>query len=110
MSELCLKCFLETWHPNAYDRTHVVMSDDNEFCEGCWDCVPYVDHIDPSDLQLIPTVGDFVRVVAHEMKAGRKVACVECGADFEKDDLVFIHETGKCPYCRLRVSQLWIKG
>ena len=64
MAELCLKCFLETWRPNAYDRTHVVMSTDNEFCEGCLDCVPYVDHIDPSDLQLIPTVEDWYAKIA----------------------------------------------
>lgn len=110
MAELCLKCFIETWHPNAYDRSHIIMSNDNEFCEGCWDCVPYVDHIDPSDLRLATTVEDFVRIVVPEMKAGRKVACVECGAIFEEDDLAFVHETGECPYCHARVSQLWMKG
>lgn len=39
VSELCLNCFLDTWKPNAYDRAHIVMSNDNEFCEGCMDCV-----------------------------------------------------------------------
>lgn len=48
MSKLCLSCFLDTWKSNAYDRSHIVMGSDNEFCEGCMDCVPYVDHIDPS--------------------------------------------------------------
>lgn len=110
MAELCLKCFLETWHPNAYDRTHIVMSDDNEFCEGCMDCVPYVDHIDQSDLCLTPTIEDFVRVVTPEIKAGRKFACVECGTILEDDSLAFIHEVGECPYCHTQVRALWMKG
>lgn len=110
MAELCLKCFIKTWHPNAYDRTHIVMSSDNEFCEGCMDCVPYVDHIDPSDLRLTPTVEDFVQVVTSEVKDGHKFACVECGAVFEDDDLAFVHEVGECPYCHKQVMALWMKG
>lgn len=110
MAELCLKCFLDTWSPNAYDRAHIVMSNDNEFCEGCMNCGPYIDHIDQSNRRLTPTVSDFVRVVAPEIKAGRKVACMECGAIFEDDDLAFVHETGECPYCHARVRALWMKG
>lgn len=110
MAELCLKCFLETCNPSAYDRAHIVMSNDNEFCEGCMNCVPYVDYIDPSDLRLTPTVSDFIRVVVPETKAGRKVACVECGSVFEDDDLAFVHETGECPYCHTQVRALWMKG
>ena len=45
MAELCRKCFIELWHPSQYDIDHIVMSKDNEFCEGCMDCGPYVDHI-----------------------------------------------------------------
>lgn len=109
MAELCLKCFLETWRPNTYDCAHIVMSKDNEFCEGCMDCVPYVDHIDPSDLRRTPTVADFVQVVVPEIKAGRKIACTECGATFEDDDLAFAHEVGECPYCHTQARALWMK-
>lgn len=107
---MCLKCFLNTWNLNAYDRAHIVMSKDNEFCEGCMNCGPYVDHIDRSDRRLTPTVLDFVRVVVPETKAGRKVACMECGSIFEDDDLAFVHETGECPYCHAQVRALWMKG
>lgn len=107
MAELCRKCFIETWFPNSYDRQHIVMSDDNEFCECCCDCVPYVDHIDMSDCRHTPTVEDFVRVITSEV--GHKFACVECGATFENDDLAFVHETGECPYCHIRVEEIWVK-
>lgn len=109
MAELCRKCFIETWLPNAYDIEHIVMSEDNDFCEGCMDCVPYVDYIDPSDLRHVPTIDDFIRVVNNEMKAGHKIACVKCGAVFENDDLAFAHETGECPYCHMPIKYLWVK-
>ena len=109
MAEFCKKCFLEFMFPNAYDRHHIVMSEDNEFCEGCMDCVPYVDYIDSSDLRPVSTVEDFVNVVVPEMKAGHKIACVECGATFEDDDLAFAHETGECPHCHMAIDFLWVK-
>lgn len=109
MAELCIKCFIETWHPNAYDRAHIVMSDDNEFCEGCFDCVPYVDHIDPSDKKICVTVADFVDIVSCTWRE-QKIACTECGGTFEHDDLAFVAETGECPYCHKRVSEIWVKG
>lgn len=109
MSELCKKCFLETWHTNAYDREHIVMSEDNEFCEGCMDCVPYVDYIDSSDSRPVSTVDDFDRVVVPALRAGHKIACVECGAVFEDDDLAFAHETGHCQYCHKEIEAVWIK-
>lgn len=108
MAELCKKCFIKTWHPNAYDKAHIVMSEDNEFCEGCMDCVPYVDHIDPSDLLYTSTLADFIRVVVPEMKRGHRLACVECGLTYNKDDLAFVHETGECPYCHKPTNNLWV--
>lgn len=109
MAEFCRKCFIETFYPNAYDRHHIVMSEYNEFCEGCMDCVPYVDYIDSSDSRPVSTVEDFVRIVVPEIKAGHKIACIECGAAFEDDDLAFVHETGECPYCHRAIEALWIK-
>jgi hypothetical protein len=109
MAEFCRKCFIETFYPNAYEREHIVMSEDNDFCEGCMDHVPYVDYIDLSDSQPISTVEDFVRVVVPEVEAGHKIACVECGAVFEDDDLAFTHETGCCQYCYKEIKALWIK-
>ena len=85
------------------------MSKDNEFCEGCWDCVPYVACIDLSDSRPISTVDDFVSVVVPEIEAGNKIACVECGVVFEDDDLAFTHETGECSYCHRKIESLWIK-
>ena len=110
MAELCLKCFLETWNPNAYDRAHIVMSNDNEFCEGCMDCAPYVDHIDQSDLRLTSMISDFVQVVAPEINAGHKIACAECGTVFEDDDLAFVYELGECSYCHTQVNKIWLRG
>lgn len=109
MAELCRSCFIETWRPNAYDIYHIVMSDTNEFCEGCMECVPYVDHIDRSDLRHTPTVKDYMRVVLGERRNGRNLACVECGAIFEDDDLAFVCETGTCPYCHKNIQDLWVK-
>ena len=109
MAELCRKCFIETWHPNAYDIEHIVMSDENDFCEGCMDCVPYVDYIDTSDLRHVSTVDDFDRVVISETKAGNQIACTECGAVFEDDDFAYAHETGLCQYCHKAIKDLWVK-
>ena len=37
MAELCRKCFIEIWRPSQYDIDHIVMSKDNDMCEGCMD-------------------------------------------------------------------------
>ena len=109
MAELCRKCFIETWHPNAYDLEHIVMSEDNDFCEGCMDCVPYVDYIDDDDKIFTPSVKDFILAANYQRKLGCKVACVECGAIFDDDDFAFTHETGLCQYCHKPVRSLWVK-
>lgn len=110
MAELCRKCFIETWHPNAYDIDHIVMSDDNDFCEGCMDCVPYVDYIDTSELRRVRTANDFYQVVKTEMMMnGYNIACPECGSVFEDDDVAYTYETGLCQYCHKAVEDLWIK-
>ena len=99
MSELCKQCFIETWHPTAYDLEHIVMSEDNEFCEGCMNCGPYVERIDCEDLRHIEDASDFCLFVTTETKAGHKIACAECGAVFDDDDLAYGYETGLCQYC-----------
>ena len=109
MAELCRKCFIETWHPNAYDIEHLVMSEENDFCEGCMDCVPYVSRIDLSNLRITSTVSDFVRVVNEEVLARHNVACIDCGAVFDYDDFAYTHETGLCQYCHNPVNAVWIK-
>lgn len=110
MSELCLQCFLDTWKPNAYDREHIIMSRDNEFCEGCMDCIPYVECVDISDKIPTPTEDVFRSCASHILQSHKKIACVECGAIFVDDDLAFISETGECPYCHKEVLSLWVKG
>lgn len=110
MSELCRKCFIETWYPNAYDIEHIVMSDENDFCEDCMDCVPYVDYIDTSELRRVRTANDFYQVVKTEvMSLGHNIACPECGAIFEEDDVAYTYETGLCQYCHKNVEELWVK-
>lgn len=50
MAELCRECFIKTWRPNQHDIDHIVMSEDNYFCEGCMNWGPYVEYIgDPKD-------------------------------------------------------------
>lgn len=110
MAELCRKCFIETWYPNAYDIEHIVMSEDNEFCEGCVDCVPYVDHIDCSELRWVSTPDDFAKVTLDELANGNSIACPECGAIFEDDDFAYTHETGLCQYCHRSVESIWVKN
>lgn len=109
MAEFCKQCFIKTWQPNAYDVEHIVMSDDNTFCEGCMAYLPYVDHIDDGDTILTPRLKDFILGVTHQRKIGNKLACVECGAIFEDDDFAYTHETGLCQYCHRAVNVLWVK-
>lgn len=45
MAELCRECFIRVWHPSQEDIDNIVMSDDNELCEGCMKCDNYVHHI-----------------------------------------------------------------
>lgn len=45
MAELCRKCFIEIWRPPQYDIDHIVMSEDEDWCEGCDKYGKYVDHI-----------------------------------------------------------------
>lgn len=49
MAELCRECFLKTWHPYVEDissfEEDIVMSEDNEVCEGCGRFLPYVHHL-----------------------------------------------------------------
>ena len=109
MAELCRKCFIETWRPNAYDIEHIVMSEENDLCEGCVDCVPYVDHIDASDLRRTPTADDFRRVTMYERKFNHAIACPECGAIFEDDDFAYTSETGLCQCCHESIEDIWVK-
>ena len=109
MAELCRECFIKIWHPNAYDIEHIVMSEDNDFCEGCMDCGPYVDHIDCRDMRQIYTAEDYRRISIQAIKDNKKVACIKCGNVFEDDDLAFGSETGLCPYCHYFIEAIWIK-
>lgn len=108
MAELCRECFIKTWNPSAYDIKHIVMSKDNDFCEGCMDCVPYVDHIDDSDIIRIHSLKEFITAVNSERNLGHTLACVECGVPFDDDDLAFAHETGLCQYCYQPIEALWV--
>ena len=104
MAELCLKCFLEVWRPNAYDRAHVVMSCDNDFCEGCNTIGEYVDYIDPVDLISVKTASVSLRM-------GRKLslACVECGEPIDSIELKQFGEVTACSHCQKRDTFLWVK-
>ena len=109
MAELCRECFIKAWHPNAYDIEHIVMSDDNDFCEGCLNCGPYVDHINICDIYETPTAEDYRKISIQAIKDNKKIACIECGNIFEDDDLAFCSETGLCQYCYTAIKAIWIK-
>jgi len=49
MAEFCRKCFISRLMPSKYDIDHIVMSEDEDFCEGCMKWGKYVDHIDCSE-------------------------------------------------------------
>lgn len=109
MAELCRKCFIEICNANAYDLEHIVMSNESDFCEKCTDFMPYVDYIDLSDLRVTSTSNDFVRVVDQEASVGHNVACIDCGAVFDDDDLAYTNETGLCQHCYSQVNAIWVK-
>ena len=45
MAEFCRECFIKAWHPSQNEIDHIVMSNDNDFCEGCMNCGLYVLYI-----------------------------------------------------------------
>ena len=45
MAELCRKCFIEIWHPTQEEIDNIVMSEDNDMCEGCMEWGSYVHHL-----------------------------------------------------------------
>ena len=42
MAELCKQCFIEMWQPSQNEIDHIVMSQDDDFCECCMNYGPYV--------------------------------------------------------------------
>lgn len=75
MAELCKKCFLETWHTYFDDvcaiEEDIVLSENNEICEGCGAYVPYVHHLgkDISCAEYDTIMG---RLVDELIKSGHK--------------------------------------
>lgn len=49
MAEFCRECFIHHLAPSKYDIDHIVMSEDEDVCEGCMKWGKYVDHIDYSE-------------------------------------------------------------
>ena len=45
MAEFCRECFIKYLGPTQDEINRIVMSDDNDFCEGCMDCDLYVLYI-----------------------------------------------------------------
>ena len=45
MAEFCKECFKNIFHPSNDEYKRIVLSLDNDFCEGCSNCTQYVDHI-----------------------------------------------------------------
>lgn len=46
MAEFCRQCFIECLCSSRYEIEHIVMSEENCFCEGCGCYVPVVDYIE----------------------------------------------------------------
>jgi hypothetical protein len=49
VAEFCRKCFIEHLHPSKYDIDHIVMSKNDDLCEGCMTWGPYVDYIETDE-------------------------------------------------------------
>lgn len=46
MAEFCRECFIRCLLPDPKDIPYIVMSEDNDFCEGCGKVAPVVLYID----------------------------------------------------------------
>lgn len=46
MAEYCKKCFIRINHPSQDEIKHLVLSRENDFCEGCGKLMPVVLYID----------------------------------------------------------------
>lgn len=50
MAEFCRDCFIEFLCPSRYEIEHIVMTEEDCFCEGCNRYVSVVDYIDDSEV------------------------------------------------------------
>lgn len=45
MAEFCRKCFIDTFLPSYDEIERIVMSEDNDMCEGCMEWGQYVEYL-----------------------------------------------------------------
>lgn len=46
MAEFCKTCFVSSLQPSQDEIDHIVMSEEEELCEGCGKVLPVVDYVD----------------------------------------------------------------
>ena len=45
MAEFCKDCFIKHFHPTKKEIKNIVLSKDDDFCEGCGEFKPVVEYI-----------------------------------------------------------------
>ena len=45
MAEFCKDCFIKIFHPTEKDIKNIILSESNDFCEGCCEIKPVVEYL-----------------------------------------------------------------
>ena len=45
MAEFCKECFIRNFHPTEKEIKGIVLSEDNDYCEGCGEIKPVVEYL-----------------------------------------------------------------
>ena len=67
MAEFCKECFKDVFHPSKDEYDRIVLSVDNDFCEGCMNCTQYVDHF-AKTVEAAKAENEHVDRLRHQMK------------------------------------------
>ena len=101
MAKFCKECFLKDC--NAYERTHIVMSSENERCELCGLVKPCVMKVDASELYPIADGNELLKLY----KKGLVYGCENCGRLFTQSDAVSAAKNLECPQCNAPITEIW---
>ena len=101
MAEFCKDCFLKNC--DAYDRMHIILSDEPDFCEECEQVKPVVLKIDTSELYPI-TDGKTLQKL---FEKGLVRGCPCCGKLYTSSDAKAAAKDLVCPQCGAVISEIW---
>lgn len=80
MAEFCRDCFIKFLCPTPPDIDRIVMTDDDDFCEGCGEYKPVVEYIMPEE-PICPRCGEAmgtVKKAGSNAVAGGLYYCNSC--------------------------------